>query len=297
VEGGSFLRRETRSALELFAACGFAITQPVLSVYGKSPDTFIYHDARTRQIVLFALVVGFVPPLGLWLIELVVGLVSLVARRIVHGTFLVILAVLFGVQLAKHILTPVVAVVALAAVVVAVCATAYAKSETARTWLRYTSPAPVAFIALFVFSSSVSQLVFPREVRAAQLGSVVNAASVVMITFDEWPTSSFVGADGAVDRALFPNIAAFADGATWYRNSTSVTSLTWHAVPAILSGKYPKNGQIPEASSHPQNLFTFLGGSYHLNVSESVTRLCLAVYESDQSAGATTLHPMRVRAG
>ena len=109
---------------------------------------------------------------------------------------------------------------------------------------------------------------------AAQLGSVVNAPSVVMITFDEWPTSSFVGADGKVDRALFPNIAAFADGATWYRNSTSVTSLTWHAVPAVLTGKYPKDGQIPEASSHPQNLFTFLGGSYHLNVSESVTRLC-----------------------
>jgi hypothetical protein len=274
VEGSSFLRRETRFALELFAACGFAITQPVLSVYGKSPDTFIYHNAQTRQIVLFALVIGFVPPLVLWVVELVVGLVSQTVRRIVHGTFLVGLAVLFAVQLAKHILTPVVAVVALAAVVVAVCATAYAKSSTARTWLRYTAPAPIAFMALFIFSSSISQLVFPRDVRAAQLGSVVNAPSVVMITFDEWPTSSFVGADGKIDRKLFPNIAAFADDSTWYRNSTSVTSLTWHAVPAILTGMYPKDGQIPEASSHPQNLFTFLGGSYHLNVSESVTRLC-----------------------
>ena len=239
MEGSSFLRREARSALELFAACGFAITQPVLSVYGKSPDTFIYHDAQTRQIVLFALAVGFVPPLGLWFVELAVGVVSQAARRIVHGTFLVALAVLFAVQLAKHIVTPVVAVVVLAAVVVGVCATAYAKSSTARTWLRYTSPAPIAFIALFVFSSSVSQLVFPKDVRAAQLGSVVNAPSVVMIMFDEWPTSSLVGADGKVDRALFPNIAAFADRATWYRNATSVTSLTWHAVPAILSGKYP----------------------------------------------------------
>ena len=119
MEGSSFLRREARSALELFAACGFAITQPVLSVYGKSPDTFIYHDAQTRQIVLFALVVGVRARrshCGSSSSRSGVG--SQAARRIVHGAFLVGLAALFAVQLAKHIVTPVVAVVVLAAVVV-----------------------------------------------------------------------------------------------------------------------------------------------------------------------------------
>ena len=66
-----------------------------------------------------------------------------------------------------------------------------------------------------------------------------------MITFDEWPTSSFVGADGKIDRTLFPNIAAFADSATWYRNATSVTSATWHAVPAILIGEVPEGRPDP----------------------------------------------------
>jgi hypothetical protein len=274
VDSSAGVRREVRAALELLAACGFAIAQPVLSVYGRSPDTFIFHDAQSRQIVWFALVVAFVPPLVLWLTEFGVGLVSRAARRIVHAAFLIGLAALFAVQLAKHMVTPAAAVVAIAAVVVAICIWLYVRVDAARTWLLYTSPATVVFVALFVFSSSVSQLVFPKPVRAAQLGSVVNAPSVVMITFDEWPTSSFVGADGGVDRTLFPNIAAFADQATWYRNATSITSATWHAVPAILTGMYPKSSQIPEASSHPRNLFTFLGGSYHLDVSESVTRLC-----------------------
>jgi hypothetical protein len=268
------IRRESRAALELFAACGFAIAQPVLSVYGKSADTFIFLDVKNRQIVAFAIALAVVPPVALWIVEIVIGLISRGARRIVHAAFLVVLAALFAVQLVKHFVTPAAVVVVVAAVIVAAFVGLYAKSTAARSWLLFTSPAPVLFVALFVFSSSVTQLVFPKDVRAVTLGSVASAPSVVMITFDEWPTASFVGADGKIDRALFPNIAAFADQSTWYRNETSVTNATWHAVPAILTGMYPKDGTIPEASSHPQNLFTFLGGSYRLDVSESVTRLC-----------------------
>ncbi len=274
VEAGSMMRREARAALELFAACGFAIAQPVLSVYGKSADTFIYRDVQNRDIVLFALALAFAPPVALWVVEVVVGLVNRTARRIVHAAFLVVLAGLFAVQLVKHLVTPAALVVVLAAGVVAGFVALYAKTTAARQWLLFVSPAPILFVALFVFSSSVTQLVFPKSVRAVTLGSVASAPSVVMITFDEWPTASFVGTDGGIDRDLFPNIAAFADTSTWYRNETSVTNATWHAVPSILTGMYPEDGSIPEASSHPENLFTFLGGSYRLDVSESVTRLC-----------------------
>ena len=66
----------SRAALELFAASGFAIAQPVLSVYGKSADTFIYRDVHNTEIVLFALALAFLPPLGLWIVEVVVGFVN-----------------------------------------------------------------------------------------------------------------------------------------------------------------------------------------------------------------------------
>ncbi|MBK5287913.1 MAG: sulfatase-like hydrolase/transferase, partial [Acidimicrobiia bacterium] len=46
-------------------------------------------------------------------------------------------------------------------------------------------------------------------------------------------------------------------------------------VPAILTGQLPSSGdRVPVAAEHPHNLFTLLGGRYHLNVRESVTRLC-----------------------
>jgi hypothetical protein len=49
---------------------------------------------------------------------------------------------------------------------------------------------------------------------------------------------------------------------------------TSEAVPAIVTGKYPRNGQLPLVSDHPDNLFTLLGGSYRLRVFEPVTQLC-----------------------
>ena len=45
-------------------------------------------------------------------------------------------------------------------------------------------------------------------------------------------------------------------------------------MPAILTGQLPKQGALPIFADHRQNLFTFLGGSYQLNVVEALTHLC-----------------------
>jgi hypothetical protein len=261
--------------LELFAATGFAITQPLLSVFGRSPDTFIFRTASRLDIVLFALLIALVPALLVWALELAVALVSRRARDVVHLVAIAGLAVLMGLQLAKKVVSlHGVAMIVAGVGFGVVCVLAYRAFANVRVWLRFASPAPIAFLLVFIVASPVSDLVFPKEAHAAQLGSSANAPSVVVVTFDEWPTSSFVGSDGKVEGQLFPNLARLAQGSTWYRNETTVTNSTWYAVPAIMTGMYPKDGQIPEASAHPQNIFTFLGGTYRLSVFETVTRLC-----------------------
>jgi hypothetical protein len=65
-----------------------------------------------------------------------------------------------------------------------------------------------------------------------------------------------------------------------------VTSSTWHAIPAIASGRYPHDS-APTAADHPDNLFTLLGGTYDLDVDESITRLCPAALCRDAEAPAT----------
>src|SRR4051794_32158795 len=122
------VRRETRAVLELFVVCGFAITQPLLSLFGSNPDVLIYRGARPRDVVLFALIVTLFPTVGVWCIELVLGLVSARARQILHYTVLLLFTALFAVQLMKHFFTGAVIVVVTAALFVGACGALYAKT-------------------------------------------------------------------------------------------------------------------------------------------------------------------------
>jgi hypothetical protein len=80
--------------------------------------------------------------------------------------------------------------------------------------------------------------------------------------------------DGTIDDELYPNLAELAEGSTFFRNTTSVSASTFYAVPSIVTGRWPKDRASPIVSDYPENLFTLLGGTGDLDVTESVTRLC-----------------------
>ena len=135
--------------------------------------------------------------------------------------------------------------------------------------------APVVFLALFLFNSPVSKLVFPEKANATTV-AVGSKTPVVLVVFDEFPTVALMNRAQHVDAARFPNFASLARNATWYRSATTVHPHTEHAVPAILTGKLPKQSELPIFADHRQNLFTFLGGSYRLDAVEALTHLCPA---------------------
>ena len=56
--------------VELIAVCGYAITQPVLAIFGDAPDLFVLREATTVHILAFALAVAIGPALVLWSLEL-----------------------------------------------------------------------------------------------------------------------------------------------------------------------------------------------------------------------------------
>ena len=97
-----------------------------------------------------------------------------------------------------------------------------------------------------------------------------------MIILDELPLVSLLDSQGNIDPIRYPGFKAFSDISTWYKNTTTVSAWTEHAVPVILSGTYPDENkkQLPNFSDYPKNLFTLLSGSYNLNVYEQVTQLC-----------------------
>ena len=106
-----------------------------------------------------------------------------------------------------------------------------------------------------------------ENLTISTMAKVANALGVqVVVLFDELPVTSLMDARGRVDATLFPHFADLARTATWYRNTTAVSGATEQAVPAVLTGRYPREGLLPRFADHPRNLFTLLAGSHDLQV-------------------------------
>jgi len=270
------LRQRGRELLELLGLCGLVIAQPVLAVFGAAPDYFVFQGAGRTDIVVFALVVGLGPALVLWALVQLVGFGDERRQRVAHHTVMGALAGLLVLQVATSRDAALALGLTLALAVGAAAAWAHHRWPGVRLWAAWMAPVPVVVLGLFLFSSPVSGLVRDQGVDPAELGAFGSGEPppVVVVIFDEWPLASIVRRDGTIDEDLYPNVAALAGAATWYRDTTTVANLTNFAVPSLLTGNRPVEGETADASTHPENLFTLLGGTYELDVTERITRLC-----------------------
>jgi Sulfatase len=266
--------------VELFVLSGFAIAQPLLEVTGKSPDFFLFRRADRLDIVLLVLGVILLPALGIWALEVAVGVISERVRRFLHLAAIFGLFTLLAIQVAKKLTDlrgPALVGIALAAGVLA--AALYARQSWVRLWLRYLAPAPVLFALLFLLLSPTSRLVLPTRAEPTPGGAAPAAAPgshppVVMILFDEFPLSSLLDSKGQIDQRVYPNFAELARGSTWYRNATGVSGFTPWAMPAMLTGNYPAKVKAPSYTEYPDNMLTLFGKSYDLKVYETISQLC-----------------------
>jgi hypothetical protein len=60
----------------------------------------------------------------------------------------------------------------------------------------------------------------------------------------------------------------------WFRNATAVSDYTRWALPSIVTGRYPASRSTPTPRDHPNTVFSLVGRSHRLEVSEAVTSLC-----------------------
>ena len=265
-----------RELLMLCALTGFAIAQPLLDLFGRSPEAFIVSSAQGPDVVYFAFVVAFLPPLLLWLVVLILGSINPKAGSFACCGFLALLAfcwVLVALNRAGNLPTAVSVLFALATGALLILA--YARWNWFRYWLMFAAITPVLVLGLFLFSSSSSELIANSNGKAADVEISSDAPPVVLIIFDEMPMSSMIDSSGEIDKQLYPNLSALAADGGWYRNATTVSNATQFAAPAILSGRFPSNDRsIPIARQHPESLFTLLASRYDIEANESVTKLC-----------------------
>jgi hypothetical protein len=271
-------RGQLWSLLELFVLTGFVIAQPLLDITGKAPDFFIFRRADRVDMLLLIGIVTLLPALALWAVEVLAALAGATVRQIAHVVMVTWLLAVLALEVGKKLL-PLrgSALVLVASVVALAVGFLYVKQRWLRLWLRYLAPAPLVFALLFATVSPSGKLLLPAGAPAGTGGPMASGAKrppIVMVFFDEFPLESLLDSKGQVDAGVYPNFANVAAGSTWFRNATGVSGYTPWAMPAMLTGQYPRRVKAPIAAEYPDNLFTLFGRAYNLKVKETITQLC-----------------------
>jgi hypothetical protein len=99
--------------------------------------------------------------------------------------------------------------------------------------------------------------------------------NVVLLVMDEFPGDSLLDRHRRIDPIRYPNFAALAGDATWFRNAFSVYDSTTKAVPLILDGVKPHKGTAADRRYHPNTIYDmFARHGYRVVDSEEATALC-----------------------
>ena len=262
-----------RNLAHLIALSGLAIAGPLLNLLGGNPAFFAAHEMSRWEVVAFGLLVALGPALILGAIEALAGLVSRSARDTLHLVFIAFLASVAALQFVRDVDAPGAVALVVAVLIGVAIAALYRSKDGVRTALGYLILAPIFFVVSFLFIGETSSIVLKGDAEAYSTNAE-STPPIVLINFDAFPVQDLLGRDGKIDSERYPNIARLAESSTWYVNATTAHENTTLSVPSVLDGNWPKAGSQPIVADHPDNLFTLLGKSYSMNVTEVATNLC-----------------------
>jgi hypothetical protein len=257
--------------LHLTAVWAYGVSQPVFSLIEGNPSFLVLRDSTRADAIVFALLLALGPPL---VALAYVRLAALLSAWVGYMLYLAVLAVFLAPVALRFVKSsdPGRSAAILAVVVMCTAGVAsYVRWRPVRLFVGFSIVLPAMALISFLHGLPVT-----ADARAAQAASPrpTFRPPVVMVVFDELPVSSLLNRSGRIDSVRYPGFGRLARDGTWYPNATTVHGYTDYAVPAILTGQMPRNGELPILRDHPRNLFTLLGGSYSLRVHEETTRLC-----------------------
>jgi hypothetical protein len=268
------LRGAVWAYLGLAVLWTFAVAQPLFDLLKDNPEFFAARGSSGFDVISWSVLLVVLPPALLLAVELLIGLAGARARQGAHLVLIAGLVALIAVQaLKKSISASDTVLIALSVVVGLAVAALYARAEPVRSFLRVLSPAPLIFLALFLFTDPISKVAFPDEAQARTIGGV-SQAPIVVVLLDELPSNTLIGEHDRIDAKRFPGFGQLARSATWFRNAYTVYDSTERAQPAIMDGNLPSKDKLPTSSDHPNSIFSLLAKTHRLNVSEEATSVC-----------------------
>jgi Sulfatase len=251
----------------------FALAQPLFNLLSDNAEFFAARGSSAFDVISFSVLLVVVPPALLLAIEALVGLASEKARDIVHLVFIGFGVTLIAAQIFNDLFSATALIIGASVAVGAGLAVLYSRAEPVRSFLNVLSPAPLVFLVLFLFFSDVNKITLAGEASAKSIGGIARVP-VVMVLFDELPSTSLLDEKQRIDAKRYPGFAELAGDSTWFRNAHAIYDSTSRAIPAIMDGNLPDKEKLPTSADHPNSIFTLLGKSHRMNVSEEATTVC-----------------------
>ena len=279
---GAAERIETRQGILCWIALfTLSVAQPLYDILGRHPEFFVAHRAGPAEIWLGTLGLSVVAPVAaagfgasmarwapqMWRLVFPVGLAGL--------TTLLVLAGVKGVERLPGGL-----LISLAIGSGALFSWLALRFAVVRWALAWMSLATIIAPLSFALKPGIQKLLFPpRAPDVPELSQISPPAPprdevVVMVVFDELPTTSLMDPAGDVNGIRFPGFARLATQSHWFRNATTVSDQTIFALAAILTGSYPKKGSLLTFEDYPRSMLSLLSHSYEIEAIESVGNMC-----------------------
>jgi hypothetical protein len=259
----------------LLGLVAVAVAQPIFEVVSNSPEFFAARGTAAVTAVAAVVALCFGLPLALLAVERTIRAFSPRTATAFYGVTLAVLAAAVAMPWLRHLdALPFSWDAAIGGLAGTIVALGSARSRIARQFLTALAPAAFVVPTLFFLHPGVRQPLLPMD-AAPSAQTFERTPPIVFVIFDELPLNSLVTAEGTIDEGRYPNFAAFAREAYWFRNASSVAAATIDAVPAILSGRYPTAANaVPTLQYYPVNLFTMLAPNYDVFASFRFRQLC-----------------------
>ncbi len=260
--------------LHVFVLSSFAIAQPIYDLLGRHPTYFVAHGSKPVDVVALVLVLSLAPP------AILAG--CLLLARTLGATFYAAFFSMLQIVLVAAIALPEAGtwpgpgIGTLVAVGLGLLfALAYFKLRAVRLFLTLASPAILVFPIVFIFATPISKVALARPPSSPTGAFTLPPEShVVFLVFDMLPVTALMDEHQNLDAKRYPGFARLQDRSVWYRRARTVSHATSHAVPALLTGLYPREGAFGLLEDYPRNLFTLFGAGGDIHAFEPATRLC-----------------------